>query len=103
MKDPEELLENDLCLLFRMRDVEKKSYGDYIEKIFYASKEPSIEELKRFVIDSFGFECSLNEIELAKYVAHEFNWLHLHLSYFEEIQNKKRNSNKKKKKTNRKS
>ena len=91
-------MENDLCLLFRMRDVSKKSYGDYIEKTFYASKEPSIDELKRFVIASFGFEYETNQIELAKYITHEFNWLHLHSIHFEEIHKKKKNTNRKKKK-----
>lgn len=86
-----------------MRDVSKKSYGDYIEKIFYASKEPSIDELKRFVSASFEFECEANQMELAKYITHEFNWLHLNSSYFEEIQKKKKNVNRKKKKTSRKS
>ena len=86
-----------------MRDVSKKSYRDYIEKTFYASKEPSIDELKRFVIASFGFECETNQIELAKYITHEFSWLHLHSIYFEEIHKKKKNTNKKKKKNSRKS
>lgn len=84
-------------MIFRKRNVQSKTYENYIEKIFSAPKEPKINDLKLFVLNAFGIKESEEGIELAKYVSHEFNWLHFHLKYFEELQKKKKTGKKKKK------
>ena len=81
--------------MFRKRNVETRSYEDYVEKIFRASKEPKIKELKNCLIDALQLNCSVEEIELAKYIPYEFNWLHLHLKHFEEAGKRKKAGKKK--------
>ena len=83
--------------MFRKRIIGTRSYGEYVEKIFFASKEPKINDLKRFLLDSLELKCSEEEIELAKYISHEFNWLHLHIKHFEEIATKRKKTGKAKK------
>ena len=97
LNEEEHLQEDDLVLIFRKRNVQSKTYENYIEKIFSAPKEPKINDLKLFVLNAFGIKESEEGIELAKYVSHEFNWLHFHLKYFEELQKKKKTGKKKKK------
>lgn len=81
--------------MLRKRSIPTRTYEDYFEKIFHASKEPKIAELKNFVLDEFQLQCSIDEIELAKYISHEFNWLHFHLKYFEEVGKRKKTGKKK--------
>lgn len=83
--------------MFRKRNIFTRSYEEYTEKIFSAPKDPKISDLKKFVLESFGLKCSEEEIELAKYISHDFHWLHFHLKYFEEIKKRKKNGKKKKK------
>lgn len=83
--------------MFRKRNVQSRTYENYVEKIFSAPKEPKINDLKSFVLNAFGIKDSEDAIELAKYVSHDFNWLQLHLKYFEELQKKKKTGKKKKK------
>lgn len=100
----EEILsEDDIVILFRKRNVITGNYTDYVERVFPANKEPSIEELKEFTINSLELKFKPEEIELAKYISHDFNWLHLNKSFFEEIDKKKKNVKKKKKKSTKKS
>ena len=87
--------EDDIVLMFRKRNIETRIYENYVEKIFHASKEPKINDLKRFVLDNFQLKCNEDEIELAKYISHEFNWLHLHLKHFEEVCKRKKTGKKK--------
>ena len=83
-------------MLFRKRNILTRTYEDYFEKILHLSKEPKIKELKTFLIDALQLQCSEDEIELAKYISHEFNWLHFHLKYFEDLRKKKKTGKKKK-------
>ena len=59
----EEILsEDDIVILFRKRNVITGNYTDYVERVFPANKEPSIEELKEFTINSLELKFKPEEI-----------------------------------------
>mgnify|MGYP006976795019 CR=1 FL=1 len=73
-----------MVLLLRKRDVESKTYADYEEFIWKAPSEPKIAELKKAVLDFKGLDIDLDMIELAKYMVHEFSWLHIHKDFMKQ-------------------
>jgi len=74
----------------RKREIETKSYGPYEELIWKAPAEPKIEDAKKAIISFKKLDIQPEGIELAKYVPHEFTWLHMHINVIEkELKNKK--------------
>ena len=87
---PENLTDNSLVLLLRKRQADSQTYSRPEEWIWEAGKEPTIEDLKKAVIGFKGLECGVEGVELAKYVIHEFHWLHVSKEVIEkERENKK--------------
>jgi len=93
MDEHENLSENSIVLLLRKRQVDSQTYSRAEEFIWEAGKEPIIEDLKKAVIAFKGLEGGVEGVELAKYVPHEFQWLHVS----KEVIEKERDSKKAKK------
>jgi len=77
MDKSENLSENSIVLLLRKRQVDSQTYSRAEEFIWEAGKEPTIEDLKKAVLAFKGLEAGIEGVELAKYIPHEFQWLHV--------------------------
>ena len=72
-----------MVLIVRKRIVEAKIYGEPKELIFKAGPSPTINDLKTAITKAEGLDIELQEIELAKYFPHEFEWLFMSEEYME--------------------
>jgi len=95
LSQPENLDENDIVLLLRKRNVSAKSYDNYQEFIFKATREPTISELKGSVISFKQLGIPEDELELAKYHPHEFSWAQIDKKAIENERKSKSNRSKK--------
>jgi len=84
------LTENTLVLFLRKRIVESQTYTRGEEFIWEASKEPTIEELKKAILEFKKIQGGLDSVELAKYVPHEFHWLPVNQEVIEKERNAKK-------------
>ncbi len=83
LPEPEVLDDFDVILMIRKRNVAEDKYEDYEEWNWKASPSaPTVDDLKKAVIEHKKFELDLKGIELAKFVTHEYLWLHIHESQF---------------------
>ena len=83
-----------MVLIIRKRLVDLKTYGEPKELIFKAGTCPTIDELKTAITKAEGLDLDLQEIELAKYFPHEFEWLFISEAYMEAESNKKKKTSK---------
>ena len=75
LSEPEMLTDSQIVVVLKKRNREKRIYEDNIsELIFQAGKTPSIEEFDASVKTKLDVK---DDIIMAKYVHHEFEWIEL--------------------------
>ncbi|CAD8105182.1 unnamed protein product [Paramecium primaurelia] len=100
LNNPETLQDDEMLLLIKERDPINKIYIKPQEFIFKVSKTPTLLELKDQIQKFIGIEQGI-QLELAKFVIYEFQWLHLDSNIIEKQlqgkgkQGKQGNQNKK--------
>ncbi|CAD8204134.1 unnamed protein product [Paramecium pentaurelia] len=76
LNNPENLKDDEMLLLIKQRDPINKVYIKPQEFIFKTSKTPTLNDLKEQIQNFIGIEEG-NEIQLAKFIIYEFQWLHI--------------------------
>ena len=93
------LLAEDEFDIQRIIKIALERIGGFNVTIVSSGKE-AVTVLDSFIPDLLVSDImmpEMNGIELAKYISHEFNWLHLHIKHFEEIATKRKKTGKAKK------
>lgn len=88
MSDVDTLEEDDIVMLLRKRDCEKRTYSDDVELVFRAGKKPSVAELKASVAALLKVE-NVDSFELVKYFPYEFAWTLISDAEYERLKEKK--------------
>ena len=95
LKEPEQLSDSQIVVVFKKRNREKRTYDEQVtELIFEAGKSPSIEEFNQQAKDKIEVK---EDIIMAKYVHHEFEWIELSRKNIENLAKRKKGQQGKKK------
>ncbi|CAK64552.1 unnamed protein product (macronuclear) [Paramecium tetraurelia] len=76
LNQPEYLKDDEMLLLIKERDPLNKVYIKQQEFVFKVSKTPTLNELKEQIQKFVGIEEGA-ELQLAKFIIQEFQWLHI--------------------------
>lgn len=71
--EAEVLGEDDVVLMLRQRNFEKRTYGEPIEFVFQSSKKPSVNEFRKAIAAKLCMDESIG-FEVVKYFPYEFSW-----------------------------
>ena len=92
---PESLTDNQIVVILKKRNREKRIYEDCVELIFEAGKTPSVEELMEAAQKKI--ECEV-PIKLVKYFHYDFEWVEISRENIDKVaKGRKKGSNKQKK------
>lgn len=101
MKHEENLSLEDILLFIRKRNVNDKTYGEFKEIVYHgeSNRGPTIDELKFCMLNNLDMgNNEVTDIQIAKFVNHEYLWHHITLEEIENENNKKKANKKKGKK-----
>jgi hypothetical protein len=97
MKEEEELIDDQIVLILKKRNPEKRIYEGADEVIFNAGKNPSMEALRNCIQNSINFEGE--NLILVKYVNYNFEWVKIEQKTIDNfVKGKVNNENQKKNK-----
>lgn len=88
MNEVDTLEEDDIVMVLRKRDCEKRTYGEDVELVFRAGKKPSVADLKASVASLVKVE-NPEDIHLVKYFPYEFSWALISDAEYERLKEKK--------------
>ena len=95
LKEPEQLSDSQIVVVFKKRNREKRTYDEQVtELIFEAGKSPSIEEFNQQAKDKIEVK---EDIIMVKYVHHQFEWIELSRKNIENLAKRKKGQQGKKK------
>jgi ubiquitin carboxyl-terminal hydrolase 40 len=72
LNEPEELKDDQVVVILKQRNPEKRIYEQSIELVFDAGRIPSVEELTEAVKNRIG---AADLIKIIKYVNYDFEWV----------------------------
>lgn len=74
LSEPEELKDDQIVVILKRRNHEKRIYQNSVELIFDAGKAPTVEELEEAVKKRVAVE---EPVKVIKYVNYDFEWVEI--------------------------
>lgn len=91
LNESEELKDDQIVVILKQRNPEKRIYEQSIELVFDAGRTPSVEQL----IEAVKLKVGAGEaIKIIKYVNYDFEWVEISRDNIEKIMKKKKSNQK---------
>lgn len=94
LEQPEHLTDDQIVVILKKRNKEKRIYEGSMELVFHAGKTPSVEELAEAVKAKANVQ---EDIVVTKYLHYNFEWIELSRKTIEDLAKQKKKPQQKKK------